>query len=113
MGVLVLFSLMGAWTGQIAHLLLVPHHYCFAHDEISHEDEHDSVDSGWQSTASLDDDHCSILGNFLRSGTLTPTSGHFDQVALRAGGVRELLSFSFVTPDLFLLAPKNSPPAFV
>lgn len=111
MSLLVLVALLGAWSGQIAHLLLVPHHYCFAHDEISHEEEHHDSGAGWLATEVESDDHCTILATFLRSGTLTPTVSFAEQTIARADVRLELQSASLFTSDLFLLAPKNSPPS--
>lgn len=110
LSLLVLVALLGAWSGQIAHLILVPHHYCFTHDEISHEDEHHNDIAGWLATEVAADEHCSILASYLRSGTLT-SKATFTESAVARNDVRlELHSVSLFLTDLFLLAPKNSPP---
>lgn len=111
LSLLVLVALLGSWSGQIAHLLLVPHHFCFGHDEISHEDVHHDTGTGWLATEVEGDDHCTILATFLRSGAVTPTVSFSEQPMVRTEVVIALTSFPFFTSDLFLLAPKNSPPA--
>ncbi len=113
LSLIVLVALVGAWSGQIAHMLLVSHHYCSAHDEISHEDEHQNDGTGWQATEVAADDHCSILASYLRSGTLTAPVA-LTETSVAGKDVRlELQSAAFFITDLFLLAPKNSPPQSV
>ena len=109
---MVLLALLGAWGGQIVHLVLVPHHYCLEHDEISHEHEHQERVTlvAWEGAEKDSDEHCSILGNFLRSGTLNASIELSKFALIKVSPVISFASFYIVSSDLFLLAPKNSPP---
>jgi len=122
----VLFALAVSWGGQVLHLVLVPHHYCLAHDDYSHESmevvsvhQHDGASDNHkiespglrpEVTSPHQHEHCSVVGTSLRKFSLNANVQGEIAFAYGTDSPLPLQDFIFAVPATYRLAPKNSPP---